>query len=147
MKKILLYLIVFFIFKTYSNLSWGFEVKFKSQITCDLFHDKKFFATKTWPLSTYKEGGYLTWATDSILEWHENIMVNENPNTWVVMFYHVDRYSGEGNWDSTVELNNQYFIKNFIEKNKNRRNSHLILKNDLDLNGDITCELATKKKF
>ena len=147
MKKILLYSIVFFIFKSHLSLAWGFEIKFKSQITCDLFHDNKFFSSKTWLLSTYEDNGHLTWATDTILEWNESIMVNENPMEWIVMFYHVDRYSGDGTWDSTVKLKNQYFIKNFLNKVKNRRSSHLILKNDLDLNGDITCELASKKKF
>tara|TARA_B100000029_G_scaffold368471_1_gene362020 strand:+ start:91 stop:531 length:441 start_codon:yes stop_codon:yes gene_type:complete len=145
MKKILLYSLIFWFFKSHLSLAWGFEVKFKSEITCDLFHNDKKFATKSWPLNTDEEGGYLTWATDSILEWHENIMVSEDPLKWVVMFYHVDRYSGKGSWDSTVDLDNENLIKNFLDKNVIRRNAHLILKNDLDLNGDISCKEATKK--
>ena len=145
MKKLILYFLIFCFFKLHLSLAWGFEVNFKSEITCDLFHNDKKFATKSWPLNTDEDGGYLNWATDTIIEWHESIAVNEDPLTWVVMFYQVDRYSGKGSWDSTTDLSNEFFLKNFLNKNLKRRNSHLILKKYLDLNGNISCKEASKK--
>tara|TARA_Y100000591_G_C21560324_1_gene558241 strand:- start:99 stop:539 length:441 start_codon:yes stop_codon:yes gene_type:complete len=145
MKKILLYSIVFFIFKTYSSLSWGFEVKFKSEITCDLFYNEKKFTTKTWPLSTDKDDGYLNWATDTILEWHESIAVSQDPLKWSVLFYHVDRYSGQGNWKATTELSNDFFMENFLNKNLIRRDADLLLEKHLDLSGIVSCREENKK--
>ena len=60
MKKLIFYFLFFCFFKLYSSLAWGYEVNFKSKITCDLFVDGKKFTTKTWPLDTDKDGGYLT---------------------------------------------------------------------------------------
>ena len=37
MKKLIFYFLFFCFFKLYSSLAWGYEVNFKSKITCDLF--------------------------------------------------------------------------------------------------------------
>ena len=145
MKKLILYFLFFCFFKLYSSLAWGFEVNFKSKITCDLFHDGKKFTTKTWPLDTDKDGGHLNWATDTILEWHESIATSENPLKWRAMFYHVDRYSGKGSWKATTELDNDFYLKNFLNKNQKRRNADLLLKNFTDLSGNISCREENKK--
>ena len=145
MKKLIFYFLFFCFFKLYSSLAWGYEVKFKSKITCDLFLDDKKFTTKTWPLDTDKDGGYLNWATDTIIEWHESIVTSENPLKWRAMFYHVDRYSGKGNWKGTTELDNAFYLKNFLNKNSKRRNADLLLKNFIDLSGDISCREENKK--
>ena len=143
--KIILFFILFFLS---INLSFAseFKVSFKMELTCDLFHNNKKFTSKTWPLDTNKKDGYLNYADDTIIEWHESIPVNEEPLMWVAMFYHVNRYTGEGHWDSTKEIKNKEFISSFLQKNLIRRNAHLLLKKHLELDGEIFCK-ETDKKF
>jgi hypothetical protein len=61
------------------------------------------------------------------------------------MFYHVDRYSGEGSWKGTAQLDNEFYLKNFLNKNTNKRNADLLLKNSMEFSGDISCREENKK--
>ena len=142
-------IILFFVLTFLSvDLSFASEYKtsFKTELTCDLFHNDKKFTTKTWSLDTNKKDGFLNYVDNTIIEWHESIPVNEDPLIWVAMFYHVNRYTGDGHWDSTKEIENKEYLSSFLSKNLIRRNAHLLLKKHLDLDGEISCR-ETDKKF
>ena len=146
MKKILCYFVFILFFSFTICSASGFKVPFNSQLTCDLFYENNKFTTKTWTLDTKKKNGFLNYIDRTSIEWHESIPVNENPLKWVVMFYFVDRYTGEGHWDSTQEIDNKKFLNSFLEKNLIRKSAHLILEEYLNLSGTITCR-ETNKKF
>ena len=143
--KIILSFILFFLSINFSFAS-EFKVSFKTELTCDLFHNNKKFTSKTWSLDTNNKDGYLNYVDNTLIEWHESIPVNEEPLIWVAMFYHVNRYTGEGHWDSTKEIRNEEYLSSFLRKNLIRRNAHLLLKEHLNLKGEISCK-ETDKKF
>ena len=146
MKKILYFFtLIFFLSITISKAS-NFKVPFNSELTCELFYKNDKFTTKTWTLDTKKKGGYLNYVDKTYIEWHENIPVNENPSKWVVMFYVVDRYTGKGHWDSTLELDNEKFLNLFLKQNLIRKSAYLLLEEYLNMSGTITCR-ETNKKF
>tara|TARA_B100001057_G_C22764002_1_gene916997 strand:+ start:1021 stop:1461 length:441 start_codon:yes stop_codon:yes gene_type:complete len=143
--KILIFLVISFL-NINSSFAGEYNISFKTELTCDLFHNDKKFTTKTWPLDTSIKNGYLNYVDNTIIEWHESIPVNEEPLIWIAMFYHVNRYTGEGHWDSTREIKNEVYLSSFLTKDLIRRSAHLYLKEYLDLEGTIRCR-ETDKKF
>tara|TARA_B110000037_G_scaffold121223_1_gene138546 strand:- start:68 stop:502 length:435 start_codon:yes stop_codon:yes gene_type:complete len=144
MKKLSLYIFSILLFFVNSH---AFDVDLKVTLTCSLSaKNNKDFATKTWSLDSKEKSGFLTFANKKIIQWHENITVKDNPLTWLVIFYSVDRYSGKGYFDATEDMNNDFF-KNFLRKNIERKDAVNLLKSKIETSGKIECESSKIKKF
>jgi hypothetical protein len=126
----------------------SFAEKFKVNMQCTLFIDNEYFAKKTWLLDNDKKSGYLNFVNDSIVEWHESIPIENDE--WLVMFYHVDRFSGVGVFDATGKVTNRKFLKWLDQVDNPYRslvNSITIMDAKKETSGTVECEAVTKKAF
>ena len=122
----------------------------KIKLQCDIELNGEFLATKTFELDSSKEGGYLDFYNDSIVEFHENIPMDSTNDKWTLMFYHIDRYSGTGK----VEVSNQINAKQLIKylngekklKGSKKRNAHFRLEQGMDTSYDGRAKCSAAKK-
>ena len=135
------------------SLLWcniSFAERFKINLECTLFIKGEYFATKTFILDSNESGGYLDYVNDSIVEFHESIPTEEK-NAWLLIFYHVDRFSGKGNLTIIEEITDAQIIK-FSDKIKNKKGlDRRSLRNSLNAEtletGDVECKAAPEKAF
>ena len=143
------FLIIILNFFYFSNLHA--EI-FKANLQCDIELNGKFLATKTFPLDSSKNDGYLDYVDDSIVEFHESIPMDSSNDKWTILYYHIDRFSGTGRVDVSNQINAKQLLKHINDEKKkrgiHRRNRHLRLKAGLDdsYSGRATC-FAAKKSF
>ena len=126
--------------------------QFKTNLQCDIELNGKFLATKTFPLDSSKNDGYLDYVDDSIVEFHESIPMDSSNDKWTILYYHIDRFSGTGRVDVSNQINAKQLIKHINDEKKKRgihkRNRHLRLGAGLDksYSGRAKCS-AAKKSF
>ena len=128
----------------------SFAERFKINLECTLFIKGEYFATKTFILDSNDSGSFLDYVNESIVEFHESIPIEEK-DAWILIFYHVDRFSGKGNLTITEEINDAQLIK-FSDKIENKKGlDRRSLRNSLNAEtletGDVECVAASEKAF